>query len=262
MKRNGFVEVSESPGSRATREQISMLYTRYHRARELGRGRDVLEVACGPAFGARYLSQAAKRYVATDGDPEFVAQVRERHGGSVEIQQVDAQVLPFESSSFDVILILEAIYYLPAPEKFVAEATRVLRPGGTLLVVSANPERRAFNPGAKTSRYLTASQLASMMEAHGLAPRAFGAFPESATGVRAMAARIARFVGVTMKLIPATMKAKEGLKRVFFGPLVPLPADITENMAPLARLAPLGKPPHHEYAVIYVEGTKPASQAV
>lgn len=236
-----------------------MLYTRYHRARELGRGRDVLEVACGAGFGALYLFEAAKSYVATDVDSAFVAGLRERHGDVIPIQQVHAELLPFGTETFDVVLMLEAIYYVPIAERFIAEATRVLRPGGTLLVVSANPERRAFNPGARTSRYLTAAELAAMMSAHGLRPRAFGAFPESGGGMRAVIGRIARFLAVTLRLIPTTMKAKEKLKRVFFGPLVSLPSDVTEGMAPLGALTPLGAPPHREYNVIYVEGTKPTA---
>lgn len=253
---DGFVELSESPGDGATHDQLSMLYTRYHHARNIGRGREVLEVACGAGFGVRYLSEASSRYVATDIDPAFVRSLRERHGNDTRIEQVDAEALPYAERSFDVVLMLEAIYYVPRAEKFIAEAARILRPGGTLLVVSANPERRAFNPGARTARYLSATELATLMSSEGLKPRAYGAFPESNIGIRALVGRMARFVAVSLKLIPTTMRAKEKLKRVFFGPLVPLPSDVTDGMAPLGKLTPLGAPPHRGYNVIYVEGTK------
>jgi hypothetical protein len=37
---------------------------------------------------------------------------------------------------------------------------------------------------------------------------------------------------VAFNLIPKTMKRKEFLKRIFFGKLIPLPPEITEDMAP------------------------------
>lgn len=47
---------------------------------------------------------------------------------------MDAQELPFQDATFDVVLLLEAIYYLPHAEKFMAEARRVLRPDGILFI--------------------------------------------------------------------------------------------------------------------------------
>lgn len=55
-----FSSVTEVPGLRATDEQRSMLYTRYHLARTRSVGKDVLEVACGAGLGLGYLAETAR----------------------------------------------------------------------------------------------------------------------------------------------------------------------------------------------------------
>ncbi len=55
----------------------------------------------------------------------------------VELQTADMRALPFEDSSFDVVLSSLAIHNIPGPagrQKAVDEAVRVLRPGGRLLI--------------------------------------------------------------------------------------------------------------------------------
>jgi SAM-dependent methyltransferase len=256
----GFVALSESPGDKATTEQLSMLYTRYHRARELARGREVLEVACGAGFGLGYMSAVATRVVATDIDPEFVATVRSRGLSVARIHQADAAALPFGEAEFDVVLLLEAIYYLPDPVRFLAEAFRVLRPGGTLLVVSANPLRKQFNPGARTTRYFSLDELRQLLSDGGFTTHCYGAFPDSSTGIRGLIARVARGIAVTLRLIPATMRAKAALKRLFFGPLTSLPADVKDGMAHLEPLVEIpASADSRAFRVIYVEGVKPAT---
>lgn len=50
-----------------------------------------------------------------------------------DLQRVDAEVLPFESRTFDVVYSWGVIHHSEAPERIVAEIQRVLRPGGVFL---------------------------------------------------------------------------------------------------------------------------------
>jgi len=124
---SSFATVTELPGHGATREQLSMMHTRYRMAAELSKDKDLLELACGPGVALGYLGKNARRVVGGDFDADLVGAAAEHYGTRYEVHQMDAQELPFDDSSFDVILLLEAIYYLPDAEAFVAEARRVLQ---------------------------------------------------------------------------------------------------------------------------------------
>ena len=54
-------------------------------------------------------------------------------GRRSNLQRVDAEVLPFEPSSFDVVYSWGVIHHAEAPERIVAEIARILRPGGVFL---------------------------------------------------------------------------------------------------------------------------------
>ena len=47
----------------------------------------------------------------------------------------DAHALPFESASFDSVLLFHTLTYAAAPERALAECARVLRPGGRLVLL-------------------------------------------------------------------------------------------------------------------------------
>ncbi len=67
-----FGSVTELPGMGATKEQLSMLHTRYRMAAELAEGKDVLELACGPGFGLGALEANSRRVVGGDFDQNMV----------------------------------------------------------------------------------------------------------------------------------------------------------------------------------------------
>ena len=60
---------------------------------------------------------------------------------------VSNELLPFPDESFDLVMCVQAFHYMPDPEHAVAEFSRVLRPGGTVLVASVfgfDYDRRHF----------------------------------------------------------------------------------------------------------------------
>lgn len=252
-----YSSVTELPGHGATREQFSMMQTRYRFAAELATGKDLLELACGPGVGLGYLGQTARRVVGGDLDRELVQAAAHHYGTRLEVQQIDAQELPFADESFDVILLLEAIYYLPNPEKFVAEAKRVLRPGGSVFVCSANRERPDFNPSPYTHRYFSANEMREMLVSEGFDVDIYGAYPVESNGSKLVG--FARRLAVALHLIPKSMKWKVRLKRLVFGKLDPIPAELEirpencEELIPIAETKPVT-----DFKVIYAVGRRAA----
>lgn len=101
----------------------------------------VLETAAGTGIVTRALLESVPdaTIIATDINPavvEFAAQqVRSER---VSFQQADAQDLPFEEASFDLVVCLFGIMFFPDKVGAHAEAYRVLRPGGRYVVVTFN----------------------------------------------------------------------------------------------------------------------------
>jgi len=219
-----YFAVTEHPGQPASRTQLEMLEARYAWAAEQARGKDVLEAACGAGMGLPVLAEAARSVEAgdVDGDNLRAAQAACAEHTNVALRIFDAQELPFSSESFDLVLLFEALYYLPSFGRFMREARRVLRPGGSLLIVTANPDWTGFNPSPLHTRYWSARDLRAALREAGFEPRVEGAFPETSSWTGWVTGLIRR-AAVAWNLIPRTMQGKALLKRVFYGPLNAVP---------------------------------------
>lgn len=66
----------------------------------------------------------------------------------------DAESIPLADGSVDTVVSAEMIYYLDRPERFLAEAFRVLRPGGRLLLSTTNPKVTFIERGRSLLRRL------------------------------------------------------------------------------------------------------------
>jgi len=66
----------------------------------------------------------------------MLEQARVNNPGS-EIRQADVESLPFNDRSFDFVLCIEVLRYLPDPEPCIREMARVLKPGGVCLATAA-----------------------------------------------------------------------------------------------------------------------------
>jgi SAM-dependent methyltransferase len=64
--------------------------------------------------------------------------------GRVVVQQASVSNLPFPDSSFDLVVAVETHYYWPAPIQDLQQVLRVLKPGGTLLLIAETYKRERF----------------------------------------------------------------------------------------------------------------------
>lgn len=226
---NDYTDVTEAHGTQITSEALDMMWTRYAFAARYCENREVLEVACGAGQGLGALGRRARRIVGGDYTPRLLAMARTQYGNRIPLTQLDAGALPFHSQSFDVVVLFEALYYLPDPAAFVREARRVIRPGGHVVVCTVNCEWADFNPSPFSTRYLTAEQLRQLLEAEGLTVSLYAGFPVSAASPRDRVVSLVKQLAVRSGLMPKTMRSKRLLKRLFLGRLVDLPGDLTES---------------------------------
>lgn len=255
-----YTVVTELPGCPAPEEQLDRLFHRYHFAAELAEGKDVLEVACGAGVGLGYLAGSAKSVVGGDID-EVNLEIARRHypaGGPVRIERIDAQSLPFADASFDLVILYEAVYYLPQPGDFFREAFRVLRPEGKLILCSANREWDGFNPSPFSHAYFSAAQIYRLFTDNGFSgTRLYGYCAVNPRGAKDKLTALIKRTAVALHLIPRTMKGKEIFKRFFFGKLRPIPAEIGAGMSAYTPAREIRHDcPQPGYKVIYAVGGK------
>jgi SAM-dependent methyltransferase len=106
-------------------------------------GERVLDVAAGTGNAAIRAAEAGGAVTAVDLTPElFPAGRRRAAEAGVEIGWVegDAEQLPFEDESFDVVLSTFGVMFAPRHAVAAREMTRVLRPGGRIGLVTWTPD--------------------------------------------------------------------------------------------------------------------------
>ncbi|PXX03359.1 class I SAM-dependent methyltransferase [Mycolicibacterium moriokaense] len=137
-------------------------------------GQKLLDVGCG--FGGTIQQINATHFdmdlTGLNIDPRQLAaaeaQTEPSHGNKIGWIEADACQLPFEDNSFDRVLAVECIFHFPSRQQFLAEAARVLKPGGYLAVSDFVPTMAFF---AKTPIWLAIrSQIAKSYGTLGSVP--------------------------------------------------------------------------------------------
>ncbi|HEY5188286.1 MAG TPA: methyltransferase domain-containing protein [Solirubrobacteraceae bacterium] len=116
--------------------------------RELGlpESAQALDAGCGAGLMSVALAGEGLQVTATDSSPQMVALTTQRATAEglsdrVEVERADAHQLPCASGAFSLVLALGLLPWLSDPAAAVAELTRVLAPGGWLLLTADNERR-------------------------------------------------------------------------------------------------------------------------
>jgi len=102
----------------------------------------LLDAGCGDGGVARLLRDRVGEVTAID--VERSSEWGEEPGLTFLV--ADAEALPFEEGSFDVVHSKDSLHHMHAPVRALAEYHRVLSPGGTALIVEANRYNPFFYP--------------------------------------------------------------------------------------------------------------------
>ena len=108
----------------------------------------VLDVGTGTGRMLALLADRAERAVGLDTSHSMLSVARanlERVGvANWELRQGDVHSPPLDAASFDLVVIHQVLHYLDDPSRAIAEAARLVAPGGRLLVVDFAPHRHEF----------------------------------------------------------------------------------------------------------------------
>jgi ArsR family transcriptional regulator len=129
------------------------------------------------------VSSRAARAVGVDMNAEMLALARARIEKAalnhVQVRRGDLFQLPYGERSFDLITLHQVLHYLEDPSAAVAEAARVLKPGGKVVIVDFAPHALEFLREDHQHRRLgfADKEVAQWCKAAGLSLSATRAFP-------------------------------------------------------------------------------------
>jgi SAM-dependent methyltransferase len=107
----------------------------------VGEGTRVLDVGCGTGLTLVLAAERGAEPAGLDVTPELLAIARERLPGA-DLREVDMETLPWEDEAFDAVVGVNAFQFAGDPRRALAEAARVVRPGGRVVAsLFAAPER-------------------------------------------------------------------------------------------------------------------------
>ena len=150
----------------------------------LPEGSDVVELGCGPGAFTRLYASRSRSVIATDFAPHMVEAAARALAGypNVSVRTADAAATGLPDGSADAVVAMNLIHIVPDPPAVLAEAYRLLRPRGTLVVSSYAADElslaraasmglralRRFGPGLLRNRTdLTQAKLENLVRAAG-----------------------------------------------------------------------------------------------
>jgi ArsR family transcriptional regulator len=102
------------------------------------------DLGCGTGALLPVLAPFVRQVVGVDSSEEMLAAAKTRTGGlaNTVLRHGTLEALPLANEALDAALMVLVLHHLPTPALAIAEAARVLRPGGRLLIVDMAPHDR------------------------------------------------------------------------------------------------------------------------
>jgi ubiquinone/menaquinone biosynthesis C-methylase UbiE len=116
-----------------SRARLDVLLARY--LPRDGTGIRLLDLGCGTGHHMARLGRQGFDVAGVDGSEEMLSHARTANPGA-DLRQSDVEAIPFPDASFDVVLCIEVLRYLPDSSRCVREMARVLKPGGVCLTTA------------------------------------------------------------------------------------------------------------------------------
>ena len=98
----------------------------------------VLDVGCGDGGFLHRMQRLGWSATGVDFDPKAIENAQARYGSSLTLINTDLSQAHFPDDSFDVVTMSHVIEHVSDPVALLAEARRVLKPGGRLVVTTPN----------------------------------------------------------------------------------------------------------------------------
>jgi len=143
----------------------------------------LLDVGTGTGRIAELLAPVADHVTALDKSPEMLrlARARLQHlpAGGHDLVQGDFGALPFADASFDTLTFHQVLHYAQEPERVLAEAARVTRPGGRVAVVdfAAHDREELRSQHAHARLGFSDEQMLALLSDAGFAAQSTAALP-------------------------------------------------------------------------------------
>jgi SAM-dependent methyltransferase len=109
---------------------------------------DVVDIGCGEGYLTIEAAQWARHVIAIDRSPEVLARAKalgaRRRVTNVTWKRGDMEKLPLADASVDLAILSQALHHAADPAVAVAEAARVVRPGGRVLILDLRTHEEAW----------------------------------------------------------------------------------------------------------------------
>jgi ubiquinone/menaquinone biosynthesis C-methylase UbiE len=102
----------------------------------------IADLGAGEGTISQLMAQRAKRVIAIDNSEkmvEFGSELARKHGiGNLEFRQGDLEDVPIRAGTVDLAFLSQALHHAVHPERAIAEAWRILKPGGRIVILDLN----------------------------------------------------------------------------------------------------------------------------
>jgi ArsR family transcriptional regulator len=102
----------------------------------------IADLGAGEGTISQLMAQRARKVIAIDNSEkmvEFGSELAKKHGiGNLEYRLGDIEDVPIRSGSVDLAFLSQALHHAVHPERAIAEAARILKPGGKIAVLELN----------------------------------------------------------------------------------------------------------------------------